>query len=1322
MLQTRMKVDDRELDFYQQADNQQTAVWHGRILLLLLLSLGWWSPVGEALAADWPLQRGDAGRTGYTAESLAGPLQPMWVYRASHPPQTAWPRSDRQTFDRAIHPVIVGQTAFWGDTVTGTVIAADVNSGEIRWRFHTEGPIRFAPAAFEEWLFVTSDDGFLYAVRQTDGSLAWKHRGGPDHNRRLGNERMISRWPARGGAVVQDGIVYYAAGIWPSDGVFLYALDARTGEPVWTNDKSGGIYMPQPHGGADAESGVAAQGYLVANNAPLPESTPVDQQDSEVPSRLLVPTGRAVPAVFDRKTGEFRYFHLQKYGHKGGAEVQANDRFFFNSGIMFDLQSGEGINTLGAGPLVLTPDGLVKLVEGKLAGFQWELVEKQDRKGASYQAPSLKARWAVGDVPIPRELIMVGKTVILGADGEVVAVDSEAQKILWRHPVDGAAPSLAFANGRLLVGTDTGAIYAFGPASSAGNATPSSPREIASVSPEQSTPVDPHYTKIAERILQTADQRAGYLLDLGCGDGQLAEALAKESEFQIIAVDDDPAAVAQARNRLEQSQLLGARVTVLHVSDLSDTGLPNYFANLVVSQRALTQGASSLPLAERERLQRPYGGVAVLGRPDELEPQTRGPLAGAGQWTHQYATAGNTTCSTDELVKGPLGLLWFRDVDLEMPQRHGRGPGPLFFDGRLYSLGLHELACVDAYNGRLLWKYSLPDILKAYDGDELMGTAGTHSNYCVAESGVYVRKEGHCLRIDRVTGELIQRFNAPLTTNNETGTWGFIACEQGVLLGSLANPEHVVTFRYRATSGDMKSLLTESQTLFALDAETGKLLWRYDAKDSIRHNAIAFDGASVYLIDRPLALADREKNAKVEEHPLGVLIALDAKTGRERWRNAENIDGTLLALSDQHPVLVMGGQPTRFALESEQSGSLATFDVESGEERWRKQAQYASRPMINDRTIYSQGGAWDLLSGYPLPFDFKRSYGCGVLAGSRNTMVFRSATLGYFDFERQGKVENFGGVRPGCWINAIPAGGLVLVPDASAGCVCSYLNQSWFALEPDGSHPPRLSPPGGAFREQLELTMTPDEAGQTIHYTTDGSSPDQSSPVYRQPLPIRENLVIKARAYDAQGRAGRVAEAEFVIDPRLLPIEDEHWRVWDITDSSRGKISSAPSRWAVQEGVITQTSNIYQGSATDADPLTERYGTLRLYQAGQSYADGVLSLEIRSDDDDGIGVVFRAENEQRHYLFNTDKQRNFSILAVKDGDTYRVLATADRAYQVGKWHRYRIHQQGEKLRVEMDGETLLEAEDATFSSGTIGLHCWGSDKVQFRDILWEPAK
>ncbi|HYT93633.1 MAG TPA: hypothetical protein VEL76_33250, partial [Gemmataceae bacterium] len=96
----------------------------------------------------------------------------------------------------------------------------------------------------------------------------------------------------------------------------------------------------------------------------------------------------------------------------------------------------------------------------------------------------------------------------------------------------------------------------------------------------------------------------------------------------------------------------------------------------------------------------------------------------------------------------------------------------------------------------------------------------------------------------------------------------------------------------------------------------------------------------------------------------------------------------------------------------------------------------------------AQGGAWDLLTGEVRSFALKRSYGCGQLAGCARLMVFRSATLGYYDLERQKGTIDYGGIRPGCWINAIPAGGLVLVPDATSGCQCSYLNQAWIALQP----------------------------------------------------------------------------------------------------------------------------------------------------------------------------------------------------------------------------------------------------------------------------------
>ncbi len=143
----------------------------------------------------------------------------------------------------------------------------------------------------------------------------------------------------------------------------------------------------------------------------------------------------------------------------------------------------------------------------------------------------------------------------------------------------------------------------------------------------------------------------------------------------------------------------------------------------------------------------------------------------------------------------------------------------------------------------------------------------------------------------------------------------------------------------------------------------------------------------------------------------------------------------------------MGYQPTAFRLASEIGGRISVFSTMSGRRLWERAADYRSRPMINGTTLYAQGGAWDLHTGEMRAFNFRRSYGCGILAGGANLLVFRSATLGYFDLLENDRTVDYGGLRPGCWINAIPAGGLVLVPDGSAGCACSYQNRAWVALE-----------------------------------------------------------------------------------------------------------------------------------------------------------------------------------------------------------------------------------------------------------------------------------
>ena len=995
-----------------------------KIVTCLLCVLGYFS---TANAADWLTYRGDSARSGYTPESLPAKLSHAWTYRPTHAPTPAWPRDDRMMFDRANDVVVADGLLFFGSAADCKVVALDGVTGQEKWTFFTDAPVRFAPAVWKDRVFIVSDDGNLYCLAATDGSLLKKWRGGQSEELILGNGRMVSRWPARGGPVVRDNIVYFAAGIWQSEGVSLQAIDAQSGERLWRNDDAGQIFMPQPHGGAMANSGVSAQGYLVATA-----------------NELLVPTGRAVPAGFARGDGEFLYYHLQANGHTGGTQTVVSGTSFYNGGVAFNVATGALESKLGPGAIAAMPEGVV--YGSKKDVRVVKLAEKlaPDRKGVPAKSLEHQVVWSLAGVDGSAAVIVAGNSIIAGGGTTVTAVDAKSQKVIWTTQVDGTPHGLAVAGGRLYVSTDRGSIYCFD-----GDVNPT-PAEI--TPPREQFSVDKRVAAAADEILRRTGAKDGYCLDLDCGDGALAVALAQKTNLQIYALSPSAENVAMLRRKLSAAGLYGVRITV-HQGDAASVRFGKYFADLVVSARSLADGPLDVLAESPLKSLRPSGGMICTGRPGAMQVVTRGALAKAGSWTHQYSDLGNSSCSADEIVKGQLSPLWFRDVDLEMPQRHGRGHAPLFQDGRMFVEGIGALRAVDAYNGRNLWEFPLPNIQKAYSADHLSGTAVTGSNFCVAEGNVFVHDKQFCYRLDAATGRKLGEFPAPAQRDGKSGSWGYIASDGKLLFGSLANLKHQVRFAYGRS--DTSELLGESATFFALDAQTGELRWRYDAEHSIRHNAIAIGAERVFLIDRVLSDDDKfdsaDKSAKLApvkdvKHPPGRLIALDVATGKQIWKSDRDAFGTMLAFSPQHDALLMGYQSTRFKLPSEVGGRLAVFRGSTGKPLWEKQAKYVTRPLINDRTIYAQGGAWNLLTGEEQAFNLQRSYGCGQLAGSKHMLLFRSATLGYLDLTRGSGVENVGGIRPGCWINALPVGGLVLVPDASAGCQCSYQNRSWMAL------------------------------------------------------------------------------------------------------------------------------------------------------------------------------------------------------------------------------------------------------------------------------------
>jgi glycerophosphoryl diester phosphodiesterase len=262
-------------------------------------------PSAGSASTDWPMWRRDAGRTAVSAHKLPADLSLRWVRHL--PPLRPAYHSERLQFDAGYEPVAAGGLVFVGSSRNDSVTAFDELTGEERWRFFTDGPVRFAPAVWKDRVFFGSDDGCLYCVKLTTGKLIRKFRAVPSRRKLLGNKRMISVWPVRGGPVVADDRVYFAAGVWPMEGVFVYCLDAETGDVAWLNDSLGYRFGKHPHG-TEAIGGLAPQGYLVVNG-----------------DQLVVPCSTAYPATLDRRTGKLIEFELPTPGRFPGGWFAALD-------------------------------------------------------------------------------------------------------------------------------------------------------------------------------------------------------------------------------------------------------------------------------------------------------------------------------------------------------------------------------------------------------------------------------------------------------------------------------------------------------------------------------------------------------------------------------------------------------------------------------------------------------------------------------------------------------------------------------------------------------------------------------------------------------------------------------------------------------------------------------------------------------------------------------------------------------------------------------------------------------------------------------------
>lgn len=174
-------------------------------------------PLEAAATGDWPTYRGDSARSGFTKAPISADLAPSWT-------ATLGGRLSALT--------AAGGRLYAARIDEHQVVALDAATGKTAWTFTAGGRVDSPPTLWRGRAMFGSADGWITALRASDGALAWRYRAAPRDLRHMVHEQLESVWPVPGSVLVENEVLHATAGrqAFLDGGLRYLRLDARTGK------------------------------------------------------------------------------------------------------------------------------------------------------------------------------------------------------------------------------------------------------------------------------------------------------------------------------------------------------------------------------------------------------------------------------------------------------------------------------------------------------------------------------------------------------------------------------------------------------------------------------------------------------------------------------------------------------------------------------------------------------------------------------------------------------------------------------------------------------------------------------------------------------------------------------------------------------------------------------------------------------------------------------------------------------------------------------------------------------------------------------------